>query len=388
MRHQPKNPNTQFYKVGGCVRDELMGAIPKDVDWLVVGGTPEEMLALGFVRVGADFPVFLHPITHEEYALARKERKTSAGHKGFLTVFDPSVTLEEDLSRRDLTINAIAKDPETGAIFDPFGGLSDLRQGVLRHVSEAFSEDPLRALRVARFRARTGFSIAPETMELCKQLSHGGFLQELSAERVCAELRKLFDCERPELGMQALSEMGALDGFDPQWRSRLGAAKLSVLALGKAEGAPEWALARLACCQGLDPRATQTLLERLRFPADLIKRCARVGLFCQWARLLDPARLDPAAAADAMERCGVHKLGETELREFSDCALAELAAAAAPENTIELARQALARAPSIAQADLSQALAGPKDQVPQAVKAAKAAAFGAGWPARPRPPKP
>ena len=142
------------YVVGGAVRDQLMGVPSNDRDWVVVGATPEQMVAAGFTPVGRDFPVFLHPQTHEEYALARTERKSGAGYHGFVFHTAPDVTLEQDLARRDLTINAMALDPDTGALVDPFGGAADVRAGVLRHVSDAFAEDPVRLLRVARFAAR------------------------------------------------------------------------------------------------------------------------------------------------------------------------------------------------------------------------------------------
>src|SRR5688572_19600952 len=158
----------QVYLVGGAVRDELLGRPVKERDWVVVGATPEELGRLGYLQVGRDFPVFLHPHTREEYALARQERKVGAGYRGFITEFSPEVTLEQDLARRDLTINAIARAPD-GTLIDPFGGQVDLRARQLRHVSPAFVEDPVRILRVARFSARfsaLGFTVAPDTLEL------------------------------------------------------------------------------------------------------------------------------------------------------------------------------------------------------------------------------
>src|SRR3954470_12234340 len=163
----------KVYTVGGAVRDELLGLPVEDRDYVVVGATPEEMIALGYRPVGKDFPVFLHPETHEEYALARTERKSGRGYKGFTVHAAPEVTLEEDLRRRDLTINAMAK-AEDGTIVDPFSGRQDLKKKVLRHVSEAFVEDPVRILRTARFAARFGFSIAPETMTLMKRMVDSG----------------------------------------------------------------------------------------------------------------------------------------------------------------------------------------------------------------------
>ena len=175
-----------IYRVGGAVRDTLLGYPHHETDWVVVGSTPEEMIANGFAQVGRDFPVFLHPGTKEEYALARTERKSGPGYRGFLVHADPSVTLEEDLERRDLTINAIAMD-ETGAIIDPYGGQSDLEAKVLRHVSPHFVEDPLRVLRVARFAARyhhLGFTVAEETLSLMAEIVAADELPHLSTERV------------------------------------------------------------------------------------------------------------------------------------------------------------------------------------------------------------
>ena len=174
------------YVVGGAVRDALLGLPVADRDWVVIGATPQEMTDAGFRPVGKDFPVFLHPETHEEHALARTERKSGRGYKGFTVYASPEVTLEEDLRRRDLTINAMAQD-EAGRLIDPFGGERDLRAGVLRHVSEAFAEDPLRVLRVARFSARFGFRIADETLALMRRLVHQGEMQALVAERVWQE---------------------------------------------------------------------------------------------------------------------------------------------------------------------------------------------------------
>lgn len=179
----------QTYLVGGAVRDKLLGLPVKDRDWVVVGATPEQMLELGYRPVGKDFPVFLHPDTKEEYALARTERKSGKGYKGFSFHTDPDVTLEEDLQRRDLSINAMAED-EAGNLIDPYNGSADIKEKQLRHVSPAFSEDPLRVLRVARFAATLGFKVAPETMDLLRQMSNGGELEALVSERVWTETEK------------------------------------------------------------------------------------------------------------------------------------------------------------------------------------------------------
>ena len=202
-----------MYLVGGAVRDRLLGLTVSDRDWVVVGATPEEMLELGYQRVGADFPVFLHPETREEYALARTERKTAAGHKGFHTHFDVSVTLEEDLARRDLTINAIAQT-EDGALIDPYGGQRDLVSGVLRAVTDAFREDPLRVLRVARFAAQLpGFEVAPETVEMMRDMCARKALHELPGERVWQELCKALGAAEPWRFVEVITDVDAWEPF-------------------------------------------------------------------------------------------------------------------------------------------------------------------------------
>lgn len=206
------------YLVGGCVRDELLGLPVQDHDWVVVGATPAQMLAQGFQQVGKDFPVFLHPETKEEYALARTERKTGKGYYNFAVDYDPTVTLEQDLARRDLTINAIAKTSD-GKIIDPYNGQRDLQQKVLRHVSPAFIEDPVRILRVARFAARfapLGFTIAPETMSLMQQMVQNGEVDALVPERVWQEMQRALQEQAPEVFILTLRECGALAKIFPQ----------------------------------------------------------------------------------------------------------------------------------------------------------------------------
>lgn len=208
----------KFYLVGGAVRDKLLNLPVKDQDWVVIGGTPEALLAQGFKQVGADFPVFLHPKSKEEYALARQERKKGPGYKGFDCVFSPDVTLEEDLSRRDLTINAMAQD-DAGNIVDPYHGQQDLANKTLRHVSEAFVEDPLRVLRVARFAARfhhLGFTIAKETLSLMAAIVKAGEVNNLVAERIWQETARAL-CERsPEVYFSTLHECTALKVIFPE----------------------------------------------------------------------------------------------------------------------------------------------------------------------------
>ncbi len=208
----------QYYLVGGAVRDRLLGRPIKDRDWVVTGATPADMQALGFRPVGKDFPVFLHPETHEEYALARTERKTAKGYHGFAFYTDPSITLVEDLQRRDLTINALA-ETAAGEIIDPYGGQTDLEQRILRHVSPAFAEDPVRILRVARFHARYahyGFTIAAETLELMSSMVAAGEVDSLVPERVWQEFEKALKESNPECFIQTLRDCGALKVLFPE----------------------------------------------------------------------------------------------------------------------------------------------------------------------------
>jgi tRNA nucleotidyltransferase (CCA-adding enzyme) len=203
------------YLVGGAVRDALLGLPVRERDWVVVGSSPQQMQAQGYQPVGKDFPVFLHPETKEEYALARTERKVGKGYKGFTFHADPNVTLEEDLIRRDLTINAIAQD-ETGTIFDPYNGQDDLKAKKLKHVSDAFAEDPVRILRIARFAAKLPeFSVDPETNQLMQQMVHNGEVDALVAERVWQELRRALDEAAPDRFFAVLSACDALQILFP-----------------------------------------------------------------------------------------------------------------------------------------------------------------------------
>ncbi|GHE20687.1 polynucleotide adenylyltransferase [Halomonas urumqiensis] len=268
----PAIAGLEVYRVGGAVRDAALGWPVYDHDWVVVGATPETMRRRGFKPVGRDFPVFLHPQSHEEYALARTERKAGHGYTGFVVHADPSVTLEEDLARRDLTINAMAETPE-GELVDPYGGMADLDARVLRHVSPAFVEDPLRVLRTARFLARyagLGFVICEATRALMTQLSDSGELAHLVAERVWVETEKALSEPWPEVYFQALDECGALGVLMPELvvdREALDEA------LGRLHRLPEdihsdatvrWRLARLF--EHLDDEARAALGERLRLP--------------------------------------------------------------------------------------------------------------------------
>ena len=206
------------YRVGGCVRDRLLGIPVTDIDWVVTGATPSQMEAAGYRPIGKDFPVFLHPDSKEEYALARSERKVAPGYRGFEVDFEPSTTIEQDLLRRDLTINAMAED-ESGRLIDPHGGQRDIEARCLRHVSEAFVEDPVRVLRVARFAARyhhLGFSLADETRELIRQMGESGELDSLVAERVWQELSRALDEPDPAVFFETLRRCGVLARLFPE----------------------------------------------------------------------------------------------------------------------------------------------------------------------------
>lgn len=208
----------QFYLVGGAVRDRLLGQGVNDRDWVVVGATPDDMTNAGYRPVGRDFPVFLHPETQEEYALARTERKSAPGYRGFVVHTAPDVTLEDDLRRRDLTINAIAETPD-GTLIDPFDGQRDIQNRVLRHVSPAFSEDPVRILRLARFRARLSrfnFSIAPETQTLVREMVDAGEVDALVAERIWQEMQGALESDNPVAFFETLKDCGALARLMPE----------------------------------------------------------------------------------------------------------------------------------------------------------------------------
>jgi tRNA nucleotidyltransferase (CCA-adding enzyme) len=208
----------RVYLVGGAVRDRLLGLPVRERDWVVVGATPEELTRAGYQSVGRQFPVFLHPKTHEEYALARLERKVAPGYRGFTTQFSPDVTLEEDLRRRDLTLNAIAQS-EDGALIDPYGGQADIAARRLRHVSEAFVEDPVRVLRVARFAARfaaLGFTVAGDTLQLMRRMTEAGEVSALVSERVWQETERALGEAHPEVFFATLRECGALAVIFPE----------------------------------------------------------------------------------------------------------------------------------------------------------------------------
>ena len=349
----------QVFVVGGAVRDALMGLPVNDRDWVVVGSTPEAMTAQGFVPVGKDFPVFLHPKTREEYALARTERKTARGYKGFAVQAAPDVTLEEDLARRDLTVNAMAV-PEilayqppstwTGQILDPYGGQQDLQSKVLRHVTEAFAEDPVRILRLARFAARfADFSVADETMALMRQMVEDGEVDHLVPERVWQELAKGLMSERPSRMFEVLRSCGALKVLLPELDRLWGvpqrpeyhpevdtgvhmmlvmdmAARLNTLLpvrvaclmhdLGKGT-TPADVLPRHIGHEGRSVKLLQKVCERLRVPTDC-KELAEV-VAREHGNIHRSAELGPEALMRLLDRCDAIRQPERFARVLQAC---------------------------------------------------------------------
>lgn len=291
------------YLVGGAVRDELLGRPVHDLDYVVTGATMDQMKAFGFSQVGADFPVFLHPLSKDEYALARTERKQGSGYHGFAVNFDPSVTIEQDLERRDLTINAIAKASD-GQLIDPFNGQQDLKQKQLRHVSDAFVEDPLRVLRVARFAAQLseqGFTVVAETIELMRQLSHSGELAHLTAERVFKETEKALQSLNPQVYFEVLIECDAMNVLFPEMAEM----NLNALAAVKqfsqvAETA--WAIAVFGC----EREVIEKLNQQYRLPSSYqnlaVKVCQWQGVMAQFEQLEPEQKLELLLALDAFRK--------------------------------------------------------------------------------------
>jgi tRNA nucleotidyltransferase (CCA-adding enzyme) len=308
------------YVVGGAVRDELLGLPVRDRDFVVVGATPEEMAERGFKPVGKDFPVFLHPETHEEYALARTERKSGRGYKGFTVHAAPDVTLEDDLRRRDLTINAMAKAPD-GTLVDPFNGRKDLKEGVLRHVSEAFAEDPVRILRVARFAARFGFRIAPETLALMRRMVDSGEADALVPERVWQEFARGLAEPHPERMLEALEQAGLRARLLPELSSWPRAFK----------GARPVRYAHL--CWALDEAGVNALSDRIRAPNEE-RELALLGV-----RLRDSlTEKEPAQLLNLLKRADAFRRPERFAR------LLEAAGLAIPGFGREVPEKALAAA--------------------------------------------
>ncbi len=322
------------YLVGGAVRDYLLGYPSTERDWVVVGATPEQMIAAGFTPVGRDFPVFLHPHTREEYALARTERKSGRGYGGFVCYSSPDVTLEQDLARRDLTINAMAQTQD-GRLIDPYGGRRDLDARLLHHVSPAFSEDPLRILRVARFAARydhLGFHVAEDTEALLRQMVDSGEVDHLVPERVWQELARALQEDAPVRFFEVLSDCGALPRLLPELR-HCGPRTWAALRIAARHRLPlEVRFALLAA--ELGPAATEALCARLRAPGrerdlallvarhahalgqpslapgrlmtlleqtDALRRPERLLAFCQACEILHPHSPEPARLRRALQ---------------------------------------------------------------------------------------
>lgn len=347
----------QVYLVGGAVRDELLGRPVTERDWVVVGATPAEMERLGYRAVGREFPVFLHPKTQEEYALARLERKTGPGYRGFVTEYSPAVTLEQDLQRRDLTVNAMARGADN-TLIDPYGGREDLARRQLRHVSAAFSEDPVRVLRVARFAARfaeLGFTVADDTRALMRAMVEQGEIAALVPERVWRELERALTEPTPELFFDTLADCGALPVVLPElhW-SEPDRRALRAAALLSADGSVRFAA--LAAGTAIEP--LMSLCQRLRVPgrfSELATLCARLHL-----RVADAAGLDAGELLDLLEAGDALRRPERFERLLLSCAargtamstldLLRVAAGAAAAVTLEPERMRSLAGPAIASA--------------------------------------
>lgn len=302
----------KVYLVGGPVRDQLLDLKAHDRDWLVVGATPEQMKAAGFVQVGKDFPVFLHPVSKEEYALARTERKSGKGYQGFVCHTSPDVSLEEDLMRRDFTVNAMALDKE-GVLHDPYNGLKDLEARVLRHVSPAFAEDPLRVLRGARFLARLhylGFSFADETLSLMRHLVETGELEHLSAERVWSETERAIGEKSPEQYFLTLKQVQGLDYWFAEFTGFTGFTEESLFELPcfLKESSSATSLHRWAwMLHHLDIGDIESLCSRLKAPRRYLDLARLVQTF--WSLLNTSPVKDSALCLRLLERAGAFKQG-------------------------------------------------------------------------------
>ena len=307
------------YLVGGAVRDALLGRPFREKDWVVVGSTPEEMRRRGYRQVGRDFPVFLHPETGEEYALARTERKTGPGHTGFVCHAGPDVSLTDDLRRRDLTINAIAQDAR-GALVDPFCGRQDLENRLLRHVSDAFVEDPLRVFRVARFAAQLPtFIVAPETLDLMMHMSQDGALAELSAERIWQEVHKALAAPAPKRFFEVLAEAAALS----PWLTELESVEF---ALPRVLTEPEHRFGALAW--SLPVRQVAELAARLKAPGRFHRIGEQVarhgGTLAAWEDASAEALLEAVTAVGALSRERDPEPVLTVVEACAECDLTEL----------------------------------------------------------------
>jgi tRNA nucleotidyltransferase (CCA-adding enzyme) len=384
----------QVYLVGGAVRDELLGRAVHERDWVVVGATPEAMAAQGYRPVGRDFPVFLHPGSNEEYALARLERKVGPGYRGFTTRHSPEVTLAQDLQRRDLTVNAMARASD-GTLIDPYGGQADLAARRLRHVSPAFAEDPVRILRVARFAARfapLGFTVAPETMALMRTMVASGEVTALVGERVWKELERSLGELAPERCFEVLAECGALAVLAPSLAAALHASPAALLPLQRAATAglapaERWA----ALLAALGEAEAQALSRRLHAPNDF-RELAQLAARIQLA--LRPAAVAARSSASSSSAGAVLPPEATlALLERSDAlrrpgrfaaALRALAAASDPEvdggahaAALAALEAALARAAGV-QLPAAEMAALPGPEIAARLRALRLAAIAAG----------
>ena len=362
----PRLPG-RCYRVGGSVRDELMGQPPGDVDWVVVGARPQDMLDAGFKPVGRDFPVFLHPETGDEYALARTERKSAPGYHGFVVHADPTVTLEEDLARRDLSINAMAR-ADDGRLVDPFGGAQDLAAGILRHVSPAFVEDPVRLLRVARFAARwPKFELAPETAQLLRKMVDEGEVDALVRERVWQEVAQGLMEQRPSRMLQVLAQCGAL----PRLLPGVQADEATRQRLDRCAACDAPLAVRFACLAFGSPG----LAEHLQAPRD----CAELAQILQ--REFEGLTQAEANAADRLarlERCDAWRRADRfELLLQATCVTAGWThEVPAVQNSLADLRAALAvDSTAVAAAAIRRGLTGPA--VGAAIREARLAAISA-----------
>jgi tRNA nucleotidyltransferase (CCA-adding enzyme) len=338
----------KVWKVGGAVRDALMGRPAGDTDWVVTGASPEDMVAAGYTPVGRDFPVFLHPTTHEEYALARTERKTAPGYHGFVFHTDPSVTLEDDLARRDLTINAMAQD-DSGAIVDPHGGRRDLVARRLQHVSPAFAEDPVRILRVARFAARfTDFDVAFETRRLMRQMVEAGEVDALVPERIWQEMSRGLMEERPSRMLDMLHGCGALSRLLPEVDATLDPLRRAI-DLAAQRDAPLPVRFAALVHRLRDVEALRAVCERWRLPTD----CREVAecVLREHATVRQSETLTADQLVGLFDRCDVWRRPERFALVMQACDLIKPADEAPAEARARAARshlrQALRRAQSV-----------------------------------------
>ena len=360
----------EIFRVGGAVRDTLLGYPHHETDWVVVGSTPEEMIAEGYTQVGRDFPVFLHPETKDEYALARTERKSRPGHHGFVVHADPSVTLEEDLERRDLTINAMAMD-EAGAVTDPYNGQADLDAKILRHVSPHFVEDPLRVLRVARFAARyhhLGFTVAEETLSLMAAIVAADELPHLSTERVWVETEKALGEQHPEVYWQVLADCGALAVLLPEVAVSHGVTALSRAAPHTRRADCRWA----ALLADLPEARAREASDRLKAPKAYSLLATRVS----GGRSKTKSALKDASECMALLKALDALRGEEPFEGFCETLVALEQNSADAQRAIDLLGTARNAAQQVKAADFAdQDLAGP--DLGAAIQAAQIEAINA-----------